>query len=962
MHAPTLPIAKAFAGFLLGTGLLALALASTGVWYASRTAFEARQDTTLRDQAQAIADAYALIIDASNRALAYLARQPLITQAVMGEELDLANASDMVRSYDIEPAILRISIYDILREPIIDETIGPNATTTFASVVRREMADHLFRSDDGPRFRHPPDTDGEHLLIALPIRVHGMTEGAMVAELRMPELASLADQADIASIAFLHEAHDVMPVMSATDLIMRPIGRTGLWLLLRPDRSVLEAVREALVLQVLAALSAALMVVFTASHFIGRRLIVKPQRMMEDSRRRLIESEARARELASIVQQTNDAIVLTDLDGRIVWCNAAVEQITGYSRNEMMGRKPGDMLQGPETDRDTVRQIRKALRRREPHRTEILNYRKDGQPYWLDINILPLFDETGQAQRFVAIERDVSEAKERETQLSASQAAAEAATRAKSNFLASMSHEIRTPMNGIIGMADLLTETPLDAEQRVCADTIRDSANSLLTIINDILDFSKVEAGKLELQLEPMNLSRHIDDVAQLLAPVAAEKGLEIIVDDNINTDVKGLRLFQSDTARVRQILVNIVGNAVKFTETGRVVISTRAEPRAPGERVELTIDVQDTGIGIPEDKLQTVFRAFEQADNSVARRYEGTGLGLAITKRLVETLGGEISVSSELGKGSCFSLTLRLMEEAALEPTGIKPVMLVNKSILLLYHDAVLAEVLERQILDAGMKVTSIPNDAFGAGYDLGDLRFDAVLIDEPRGALKPETALDAVLSSNRLRGVPALLLTSVNRSFDKDRLLGLGFAGVLLKPLRARTLHSQLSSLLTGIRQTTVQDAAAASADIPDLSGVRILIAEDNQTNQLVIGRMLKQTGADYHFVDDGEAAVTAFFELRPEIVLMDCSMPILSGYDAARQIRARQCRETGSNEAWMVPIIAITANVMKEDRARCFEAGMTDFIGKPLRKKDLFRALAEARSRDAERATDRQPSAQT
>ncbi|MEO1471751.1 MAG: ATP-binding protein, partial [Pseudomonadota bacterium] len=695
-------IGRAFAGFLLGSFVITLLLAGAGVWWAGKQAFVRHQDAVLRSDLRAVAEAQRRLIDAHTRGLDYLARRPLVAQAVMGEERSLADLADFLRAFDIDPGILRVEIYDILLEPLIAQGIASGGRSRFPAALRRVMAEEIIESGAARLFNHARAADGEVLLIALPVESYGVAEGALVAELLMPRLLPVTEWKSIARVEIVgrHEMAD-LPKAGSTPVaapvatpgagtiegtiegavadaggerIILEIPGTSLLLAVTPDRSALGDARTHLLVTSLVALAAALSLAFLAAYVVGHQAIVGPQRALEISRRRLIASEAKAREMASIVQQTNDAIVLTDAQGRVTWCNAAVEEISGYSLAEMIGRKPGEVLQGPDTDRATTRAIGRALRARRPHRCEILNYRKTGEPYWLDLNLVPLFDSAGLIRSFVAIERDVTEAKERERQLADAREAAEAATRAKSNFLANMSHEIRTPMNGIVGMADLLSETPLGNAQALYVDTIRESASALLTIINDILDLSKVEAGRVVLAPEPVDIAQLMEEVARLLAPAATERGLEIVVDDRLNAGDGFRRIFRADRARLRQILINLAGNACKFTERGHVVLALSGPPQATGATAALTIVVRDSGIGIPADRIGDIFHAFEQADNATERRFEGTGLGLAITQRLVGLMGGTIAVTSTLGEGSVFTARLGLVEEEVVEAPAEEP------------------------------------------------------------------------------------------------------------------------------------------------------------------------------------------------------------------------------------------------------------------------------------------------
>jgi PAS domain S-box-containing protein len=625
--------------------------------------------------------------------------------------------------------------------------------------------------------------------------------------------------------------------------------------------------------------------------------------------------------LALVAQQTTNAVIITDGVGRIEWVNAGFTRISGYELDEVRGRKPGSFLQGPSTDMATVARIKSELHAGHSFSEEILNYRKDGIPYWVGMQISPVFDQEGTITRFVAIETDTTDRRAAEAALRHGEISlrtilaalplilfatdgvgcvtlaegsgldhlnldgeplegrsifvalthvpelldcirqaltgasivtviqleeifletrclplrdaagepngmlcvaldvtermrttlalvrardeAEAATRAKSAFLATMSHEIRTPLNAVIGMAGLLLDTPMSIEQRRYAETIRTSGDMLLAVINDILDFSKIEAGNMELEHQPFNPRACVEEVIDLLAPRAAEKGLRLAAA----IDFAVPEHIISDVTRVRQILVNLVGNAVKFTSQGEVLVRviTRAGPSA--ETLNLTIAISDTGLGIPRDRQSRLFQPFSQVDASTTRRYGGTGLGLAICKRLCDLLGGTISVMSQPGQGSTFTVNL--------------PVTLAS-----------------------------------------------------------------------------------------------------------------------TPPRQRTAPTAATNGLRTP----LRILLAEDNTVNQQVALRMLDRLGLRADLAANGHEAITALQRQDYDVILMDVQMPEMDGLEATRHLRAtlppaRQPR-----------IVAMTAGAMVGDREACLAAGMDDYISKPVQREDLLAALQRAVSRHA------------
>ncbi|WP_322988355.1 PAS-domain containing protein [Hoeflea sp.] len=587
---------------------------------------------------------------------------------------------------------------------------------------------------------------------------------------------------------------------------------------------------------------------------------------------------------------------------------------------------------------------------------------------WLRIDAKPTAN-----QSMIITYTDITESKNREAELKDLLGKAEIADRAKSEFLANMSHEIRTPMNGVLGMAELLSRTELDTRQRTFTDIIVKSGSALLTIINDILDFSKIDAGQLVLDSASFDLRETIEDVATLISSRAAEKDIELIVriDPGLPAQVVG------DMGRIRQVVTNLAGNAIKFTETGHVLIELTGSSAAD-DMIDFKLQVQDTGMGIPPEKLEAVFDKFSQVDNSSTRRHEGTGLGLAITSRLVSLMGGKIGATSTPGEGSVFTVELPMAVDRKATPERIAPVDVSGSRILVIDDNAVNREILIEQLSTWGFDACAAVSgqegiDVLRAAADLG-VAVDAVVLDYHMPDMDGLATASAIREMYSSRTLPIIMLTSMDVRSSEPNFIQGGVQATLMKPARSSLLLETIVDVLQVAAQPRSKAAAvpppvdaaspvdasvSASLSVPlnkpaapasTASPVReapapgsidILVAEDNEVNQIVFTQILEDLGVRYKIVDNGGSAFDMWKTMRPALVLMDVSMPVMNGHQATQAIREA---EAADPELGHTPVIGVTAHALTGDKERCLEAGMDDYLSKPISPEKLDAKIHE------------------
>ena len=638
-------------------------------------------------------------------------------------------------------------------------------------------------------------------------------------------------------------------------------------------------------------------------------------------------------------------VAITDVNGNITYANKKFEELSGYSHDELMGENHR-MFSTPEVRENYWKDMYETITKGFIWNDEVKNRAKDGSFYWVDTTIIPFLNEQGKPESYISLRTDITLQKSHAHELFLAKEEAESALIAKGEFLASMSHEIRTPMNGVIGMLGLLKGSKLDQTQKHQIGLAESSAQSLLTLINDILDFSKVEAGKLDLENLLFNLRDELGEFAEAIGHRAQENNIEIVLDVKEVTRQNVI----CDPGRLRQLLSNLVGNAIKFTHDGEILIKAvlKEESSTQGR---LFIDIIDSGIGIPENKINALFDSFTQVDASTTRKYGGTGLGLAIVKKLAEVMGGSVKVSSILGEGSTFSfdIAVTFLEE---RNEIVPPTLVQDKRVLVIDDNALTRRVICEQLELWGMKSFQAENADLAITVcekekSKGNTPpFDLALIDMNLNETDGLSLGKRIQDIQDCNNIKLVMMTSLASRGDVNEFKKNGFSASFPKPATTKDYYHALNVLN---ETTPTEKDFIVENELDDQEhklswpeDTRILLVEDNMTNQIVANGILETFGLQADTANDGEEALHALKEsLKTQqysIVLMDCQMPVLDGYQATEAIRLGKAGEENKS----IPIVAMTANAMKGDKEKCIASGMDEYLAKPINPQTLKNML--------------------
>lgn len=722
---------------------------------------------------------------------------PLVQATVLEGVSDKEALRDTLANVKVPNQEGHFCVYDVLGDSVYWETKRPAVLKT---LIQNGIKDEsLF---DGPSYTFFRDEQKATLVVTMPISYNGNPEGLGIYTVPLDNNdLPLGKNAEGTYWFGLNQSHFdwEMSAPEGWESETHPIPGTDLSVTFAVSPTVFSNAENKLFSSLFSGLSLATLISITLLYFIGKKYIVSPYQSLYESQLALAEKERQSTRLARVAKHMRDAVVFTNTDINITWVNKAFEQLSGYRSEELIGKKPSCLLQGEKTSPEVTAAIREAINQETHGQFELVNYHKSGRAYWIEVAITPLYDDTGCLEGFMAVERDITHRVKLENELQQKAIQAEAASTAKSRFLATMSHELRTPMNGILGMGELLEESDLNQDQAECVSIQMQSGRHMLSVLNDILDFSKIESSEIQILNVRFPLKNITQGIKDLYEPLCREKGISFEFSSNV--DVRRTMLL-SDDKRLIQILQNLVGNALKFTSAGFISLETKISGK--GTDGELTLIVTDSGIGIDESKLEKIFKPFAQAEEDTTRQFGGTGLGLAITSEITKAMGGTIQIDSQLGKGSQFTVTIPLKHVEMVEPDeGLhteeaKPFDGSGYRALIVEDNSVNAILLKRHLVNRNFDCSLATDGEIGLNSALNN-QFDCIFMDNHM-PIRDGIEVTALIRKADLAQQPIIFGYTAD-AFDETRktMLDSGCNEVLTKPCNTKILDTLLTKHLS-------------------------------------------------------------------------------------------------------------------------------------------------------------------
>lgn len=882
-----------------------------------------------------------------------IARSPVVANSVMGSDIERANLDDFLNNLTILGNKENITVFNVLGEAIYG-----NKGDEYSDVSGAEWFQQLLNDGLNVKFTIHHIDEGFFFEISVPILYNGFVEGVLTAQFNKP-LASFfaASMKPGHAIRLVSDAATYQSFEQSSDFALitnTTIAGTHINAQYFIRIANLEREKREFMSSIALAVLLSLTLSFCVLAIFGKRYILNPFKQLAEAKE-LNELLAQAIEAAPIGISIADA---KQQGFPLTYVNQGFLNITGYRRKDVLGRNC-QFLQGPETSEKSVELIRQTIQQQQTVVVELVNYRKNGEPFWNILHLSPIFDEQGELVAFIGIQQDVTERKEFEHKLEWARIEAESANRTKSDFLANMSHEIRTPMNGVIGMLNLLKRETLTPEQKQKIDIANSSATSLLSLINDVLDFSKIEAGKLALESIQFDAEKLIEDTVEGASVLVQEKGLELILD----TSGMQAPLMEGDPNRIRQVLTNILGNAIKFTRQGEVVVKAECRHQDDGTCL-LHCTVADSGEGIAANRIDALFDAFTQADASMTRRFGGSGLGLAIVKKLCKLMGGNVTATSELGVGSEFVFWVKLTAATNSNSASELNNGFSGSRVLLVESHNKARQAIAQMLTKMGATVVVSKSQAhllqtLTDHDNQNGAPFDVVLLSDNFNL--PATSDDVFFQTLKdfrcLHTAYCILLTTFSENDALTSYQHTPIFGYINKPVSRSDLvatqrllkqkpNNAANASPINVRRFDdthhTQSEDFSQKTVAQLQDKRILLVEDNDINQIVATSMLNHLGFTHiETANNGVEAIDALnADSTFDIVLMDCQMPELDGYEATQCIR----RGDAGSHYRTIPIVAMTANAMRGDKEKCLAAGMNGYITKPIAEEALYTTLIE------------------